>query len=176
MMGRKAKWVRVSLVVAAAIAVHALHAGSADAASIAPKADARILAAQDASARPDIVLAGFSSQQYPVFFKISAAGRALTVGAIALQMTCTSGTQFVLQDAFGPVQIGPNGRLHAGASIPPTAGSSGTTYSGTDSLTARLGRRHTHVSGTWELKVNYSSVNGMSDECDSGPVRFLATD
>ena len=49
------------------------------------------------------------------------------------------------------------------------------TYSGMDSVTARLGRRHTHVSGTWELKVNYSYTNGMSDRCDSGPVRFTAT-
>jgi len=131
--------------------------------------------AREAPASPEIVLAGFTSQQYPAFFKIAAAGRSVTLGAVALEMTCTSGSQFVLQDGFGPVRISPNGGFHAAVSIPPTAGSSGVTYSGTDSVTARLGRRHTEVSGRWELTVNYSYTNGMSDRCDSGPVRFTAT-
>jgi hypothetical protein len=143
--------------------------------ALATPALAAAQGAQGAPATSDVVLAGFTSQQYPAFFKITAPGRWLTIGAIALEMTCTSGAQFVLQDAVGPVQVGSNGRVHVGARIPPTAGSSGTTFSGTDSLTARLGRRHTRVSGTWELKVNYSYVNGMSDQCDSGPVRFAAT-
>jgi hypothetical protein len=142
---------------------------------IAALATPAIAVARDAPATPDIVLAGFTSQQYPAFFKVAAGGRVLTRGAIALEMTCTSGAQFVLQDGFGPVRISPSGGFHAAVSIPATAGSSGVTYSGMDSVTARLGRRRTHVSGTWELKVNYSYTNGMSDRCDSGPVRFTAT-
>jgi hypothetical protein len=175
--GRPAKWIRVGLVVAALIASHALNGGSAEAATTAPQPHAavRILAAQDAPNAASVVLAGFTSQQYPTFFKFSGNARTLTIGAIALEMTCTSGAQFVLEDAFGPVHISPNGRLHATTSIPPTAGSSGATYSGSDSLTARLNHRHTDVSGTWDLQVNYSFTNGMSDQCDSGPVRFTAT-
>jgi hypothetical protein len=167
----------VAVVITTVTAVHVFQAGSADAATIAsaPDGAARILAAQDAPVAPGVVLAGFTSQQYPTFFKVSGDGRTLGVGAIALQMTCTSGMQFVLEDAFGPVRIGPNGGLHAGVSIPPTAGSSGETFSGTDTLIARLGHRHTRVSGTWHLKLSYTFTNGMSDECDSGPVRFMAT-
>lgn len=177
MTGQRARWIRACFVIAVAIAAHAVNGGSAEAASLAPvpHGAARILAAKDAPATSGVVLAGFTSQQYPTFFKISAAGQTLTLGAIALQLTCTSGAQFVLEDAFGPVQIRPNGRLHAAVSIPPTAGASGVTFSGTDSLTAKLGRRDTHVSGTWDLKLNYSFTNGMSDQCDSGPVRFAAT-
>jgi hypothetical protein len=171
MTGRRARWIGVGFAVAIAAQTFG---GIAQAASIdaSPTVAARIATAPDL---PGVVLAGFTSQQYPTFFKISGDGRTLTVGAIALQMTCTSGAQFVLEDAFGPVLIGPNGHLRAGISIPPTAGSGGATFSGTDSLTARLGRRRTHVSGTWHLKVNYSYANGMSDACDSGPVRFTAT-
>ena len=61
-----------------------------------------VAVASDAPATPSIVLAGFTSQQYPTFFKIAAAGRSVTLGAVALEMTCTSGAQFVLQDGFGP--------------------------------------------------------------------------
>jgi hypothetical protein len=166
------RWVRIGLVVGAIVASHALNGGSAQAATLHP-GSARIAAA--AAPASDIVLAGFTSQQYPTFFKVSKDGRTLTVGAIALEMTCTSGAQFVLQDSFGRVRISPNGRLRVTTSIPPTAGSSGDTYSGTDSLTAKLSHRHIQVSGTWQLKVNYSFTNGMSDQCDSGPVRFTAT-
>jgi hypothetical protein len=175
--GRRAKWLRVAFVVSAAIAAHAIHGGSAQAAALAPHphAAARILAAQDAPNASSVVLAGFTSQQYPTFFKVSGNARTLTIGAIAIEMTCTSGSQFVLEDAFGRVQISPNGRLHARTSVPATAGPNGETYSGTDSLTARLNHRHTEVSGTWQLQVSYSFTNGMSDQCDSGPVRFTAT-
>jgi hypothetical protein len=175
--GTRAKWLRVAFVVTIAIAAHALNGGSAQAATIdlQPAGSARIAAAADAAPTSDIVLAGFTSQQYPMFFKVSADGRILTVGAIALEMTCTSGSQFVLEDGFGPVRISPNGKLHAATVIPPTAGSSGATLSGTDSLTARLGHRRARVSGTWHLMLNYSFTNGMSDQCDSGPVRFTAT-
>ncbi len=174
---RHAKWLRVAFAVSVAIAAHALNGGSAQAAMIhlQPAGSARMAAAADAAPTSGIVLAGFTSQQYPTFFKVSKDARTLMVGAIALEMTCTSGTQFVLEDAFGRIRISPNGRLRAATAVPPTAGSSGVTYSGTDSLTAKLSRRHTVLSGTWQLKVNYSFTNGMSDQCDSGPVRFAAT-
>ena len=154
------KWLRVAFAVAVVVAVHAF-GGSAQAAPI--------------DGQKGIVLAGFTSQQYPAFFKVSANARTLTASGIALDMTCTSGSQFVLQDGFARVRISPSGKLHVSVSIPSTAGSNGDTYSGTDSVTAKLGARHTQLSGTWRLQVNYSFTNGMSDQCDSGPVRFSAT-
>ncbi len=175
--GRRAKWIRTGLAVAVVIGAHVLNGGQADAATIdaRPFGPARIAMARDASAASGIVLAGITSQQYPVFFKISANARTLTFGSIAISVNCTSGDQFVLPDAFARVSIKPNGRLHATFSQPPTAASGGVTYSGTDSLTAHLARKHSQLSGTWQLRVNYSFTNGMSDECDSGPVRFTAT-
>ena len=121
------------------------------------------------------VLAGFTSQQYPAFFKIADAGRTLTLGAIALNLSCTSGDQVSLGDAFVRLHISANGKIHGAETQAPTAGTNGETYAWTDSLTARLNRKHTQLSGTWELAVNYSFTNGMSDHCASGPVRFIAT-
>jgi hypothetical protein len=175
--GRRARWLQVGLAVAALVAVHALHGGLADAASIRPErvASARISGARDASATPGIVLVAITSQNYPAFFKIAADGQTLTLAAISLDLNCTSGDEAVLPDAFAKVRIKANGRLHATESIPATAGSDGETYSGTDSLTAHLNRRHSQLSGTWRLRLNYNFTNGMSDQCDSGPVRFTAT-
>jgi hypothetical protein len=169
------KWLRVAFVIAAAIAVHAF-GGSAQAASIGARsfATARVATAGGSSGS-NIVLAGFTSQQYPAFFKISADAKTLRLSGIALAMSCTSGAQFILQDSFARVPISPSGKLHIAVAIPSTSGSSGVTYSGSDSVTARLGSRHTELSGTWQLHVNYSYTNGMTDQCDSGPVRFTAT-
>jgi hypothetical protein len=174
---RGSRWLRVAFVVGVGIAAQAFNSASANAAPIhmTPNQAARIAAAATGPARQTTVLAGFTTQQYPAFFKIAAAGRSLTLGAIALNLSCTSGGQVALGDAFTRVRISPDGKLHAALSIPPTAGSAGETFSGTDTMSARLNRKHTQLVGTWDLIVNYSFTNGMSDQCNSGPVRFTAT-
>ena len=172
---RRRVWLRLGLG-AAAIALYAVAGGSAGAAVIGagPVSSARIATARAAAATPGVVLGGFTSQQYPVFFRIAPNGRMVTVGAIAISLNCTSGSQPVNSDLFTRVHINAQGRMNAASSQPPTAGPTGATYTWTDSLTARLNRKHTLVSGVWRLAVNFSFTNGMSDECDSGPVRFVA--
>ena len=157
--GRRAKWLRVGFAVSLLIAAHALHSGSAEAATSAPQ---------------PVLLVSSTSQNFPAWFRISADGRKLTVAEIAVSMTCTSGAQFVVADDFAHVAISKNGTLHGTYSQPPTAGSSGETYPWADSITARLNHRHTRLSGVWRLSINASYTNGMSDQCTSGPVRFTA--
>ena len=60
-------------------------------------------------------------------------------------------------------------------SLPPTAVSGGGTYSGTDSMTAKLNRKRTQVTGVWELQLFYTFADGTTDQCDSGPVQFTDT-
>jgi hypothetical protein len=167
----RGKWLPVAFVVTAAIALSAM-SGSAMAGTIGSRPFGM---ARDASASPGFLLAGITSQNLPDWFKVSGDARTLSVAAIAVQVSCTSGSQFVLPDGFGRVPISKSGRLHDTFSQPPTAGSAGETYTWSDSITGRLNRRHTQLSGVWHLSVNYSFTNGMSDRCDSGPVRFIAT-
>ncbi len=170
-LGRR--WFRFVLAGALIVGSHLLHVGSAEAASthLRPLGTATVATATGATG--GTVLGGFTSQSYPSFVKISANGRMLEVGAIALNMTCTSGAQFVLSDGFVRIPIGPKGHLHRTRSEPPTSGPDGDTYSVTDSLHASLNRTRTELSGVWDLRVQYSFTNGMSDLCDSGPVRFI---
>lgn len=167
----RGKWLPVAFVVTAAIALPAM-SGSAMAGTIGSRPLAE---AHDASASPGFLLAGITSQTLPAWFKVSADARTLTVAAIAVGTSCTSGSQIVFPDSFVRVPISKNGRLHAASSQPPTADTAGDTYTWTDSVTARVNRRHTQLSGVWRLSVVYTFTNGMSDRCDSGPVRFTAT-
>ena len=160
---RRSVWLRLTFAVAMGLAVHAL-TGSAHAAP-----------AGEVSTAPGIVLAGLSSQQYPAFFRISANDRVLLAGGIAISATCTDGSNFVVPDLALRVPIGADGRLHRSVVTPPTAGPNGTTYSGSDTLTGRLGAAHLKLTGTWRLRVRVTGPGGESIQCDSGPVRFTAT-
>ncbi len=159
---RRSVWLRLTFAVAMSIAGHAL-GGSAKAAEVG-----------DVSG-PGTVLAGFTSQQYPAFFRISANGRVLLAGGIAIDSTCTSGLNIVVPDLFLHVPINADGRLHRSVITPPTAGPNGTTDAGTDTLTARLGPAHSELTGTWRLRVQVTGPGGESIQCDSGPVHFSAT-
>jgi hypothetical protein len=156
--GSRGRWLRGAFVATAAIAAVGI-GGSAQAAPV--------------HAGP-VTLAGFTSQHFPVFFKVSSDGRMLLTGGIGINMTCKSGATLAVPDAFAHVSIHPDGRLHA-AYTSPTILTNGTAYSGSDSLTAKLNPKHSQLSGTWELAVNYTLSDGTTDQCESGPVRFSAT-
>jgi hypothetical protein len=130
------------------------------------------VAAQAAPVGAITTLGGISSQHYPSFFEISNNGRILKLGAIALDMTCTSGDEFVLNDQDGRVPITRTGKLRADFAQAPTPLSGGGTVGGTDSLNATLNPQHTRLSGTWRLEQTYISPTGQIDQCDSGLVQF----
>jgi FlaG/FlaF family flagellin (archaellin) len=153
-------WLRIALasgLTAGALGMLALHSAPAEA----------------APAGSTTVLVGITTQSYPSFFRIAANGKSVQVTVIALSLNCTSGATFATPDAFKHVRISPNGNLQARVNIPPTAGSSGATFSGTDSMSAKLNRNRMQVAGVWELRLSYTFTNGTTDQCDSGPVRFV---
>jgi hypothetical protein len=172
MTGRK--WLGVGFAIAVVIAAHALGDGSAKAAELRPLGTAQVAAAGNASATGEIVLAGFTSQRLPAFFKLSGDGRILLASGIAIRETCTSGTQAVVPDGFAHIPIGAGGRLHT-TFVPPTTTENGITSGGIDALTASFDPAHSTLTGTWRLKLHVSMANGQSTQCDSGPVRFAAS-
>ena len=150
-------WLRLALASGLTVGAFALHSLPADAAP---------------SGR-QTVLAGLTSQGFPSYFRISPNGRTVEAGRdraeherarpapSSCSRTRTSGS-----------------RSRAAASCartsrrPPTPVSGGGTYSGTDSLSAKLNRQRTQLTGTWRLQLTYISPTGQTDQCDSGLVRF----
>ena len=130
---------------------------------------------QAAPVGPTTVLVGVTTQSYPSFFRVSANGKTVQASVIALGLGCSSGASFATPDEFSHIRIGPNGNLHAGFNLPPTAVSNGGTYTGTDSMSARINRKRTQVTGVWEMQLSYTFADGTTDHCDSGPVRFVDT-
>lgn len=157
---RRRTWIRLALAVTAAIVGHAFGGASAQAAPI--------------DSRPDIVLAGFTAQHLPVFFKVSDDGRVLLASGIALKLGCTSGSTLGVPDAFAHIPIAANGRLHT-TYAPPTTTQNGATYSETDALTGGLNSAHARLTGTWRLKWHITMASGQSVMCDTGLVHFSVT-
>jgi hypothetical protein len=160
--GRRANWLGVAFAITAAIAVPALGG------------PARAAAAGNPPAAKDVVLAGFTAQHFPVFFKVLPNGHMVLVDGIALSLSCASGGTTVWQDSTGRAPIHANGKIrmsYAG----PTILTNGTASTLNDALTARLNPKHTQVTGTWQLAVHFTFSDGTSDQCDSGPVSFSAT-
>lgn len=160
--GRRAKWLRVAFAVTVAITAHVLNAGSAQAATT------------NAASKSDTVLAGFTAQHFPVFFKVSPDGHVVLVDGIALSMACASGGTLVWQDSVGRVPVHTNGKIHV-SYAGPTILSNGVASTLNDALTAKLNPKHTQLTGTWQLSAHFTFSDGTSDQCDSGPVRFSAT-
>jgi hypothetical protein len=129
--------------------------------------------AQAAPVGLETSLTGLTSQGFPSYFRISPNGKMIDNGQIALGMSCISGAQVTLPDFVSHLRIGPSGRVHIAVNVPPTSLSGGGTYSGTDSVFATVNRKRSQVAGVWRLQLSYTFTDGTTDQCDSGPVRFV---
>ena len=90
----------------------------------------------------------------------------------ALGLGCMSGGQFTLPDFVSHIRIAPDGRAHIAVNLPATSISGGGSYSGTDSMTVKLNRKRTQLTGVWQMHLYYTFADGTPDQCESGPVRF----
>jgi hypothetical protein len=133
------------------------------------------VSAQGAKPIGPTVLAGFSSQHWPSFFKLAKDQRTLLIGSVALDMNCTSGGHFVLEDEFANVPIGRGGRLRDSWAEAPTKFADGYTVGGSGAIVVTLDRRRSRLQGVWRVHQTIISPTGQIDECDSGPVRITAT-
>jgi hypothetical protein len=109
-----------------------------------------------------------------VVLPVSKNGRRLAVAAVGLDMTCTSGIRYSIEDDYSGVPIGVNSRFSASYALPPTTVTGNVVVGGSGAMTGRLDRRHTTLSGVWHIHQTFIPPNVQRDECDSGQVKFTA--
>jgi hypothetical protein len=91
--------------------------------------------------------------------------------AVGLDLTCTSGNQFSIEDGWQLLDIAKNGKLHSTEQIPAV----GDLTSGSHTLTGRFDRQRSTFRGVWSLQLNYQFADGTTDQCQSGKVKLIAT-
>ncbi len=149
-------WIRLTLASGLAAGALAVHGAPAQAAPMSP----------------ETVMTGLTSQGFPSYFRLSPNGKTVDNGQIALQMTCVSGNVLTLPDFVSHLRINATGHMHFTVNVPTSPLSGGGTYSGTDSLSAKVNHKRTQLTGVWRLQLSYTFADGTTDQCDSGPVRF----
>jgi hypothetical protein len=98
----------------------------------------------------------------------------VTVAATGLDMTCTSGQQFPIEDAWTLLNVARNGRVHATEKIPPSSGQTISLTGGSHSLTGKLNRKRSTFRGVWQMDLTYKTSDGQTDQCHSGRVAVTA--
>jgi hypothetical protein len=172
------------LVVGAFVAIRLLVPGAARAQPVSWVSQAHDAAvATDISAhassqgvlKSGMVLGGFTSQAWPVVFELAHGGRLVILGATGLNLTCTSGDQFPVEDGWQLLTVAKNGRVNAAEQIPAQQGQGDTLTGGSHSLSGRFNRKRSTFRGTWRMQLNFMNTDGSTDMCQSGPVTFSLT-
>jgi hypothetical protein len=113
-----------------------------------------------------------TAQAWPVVFAISKNETQVAGAIAAITLSCSSGQQFTVEDAWSKLRIGRAGAVHTSAIIAPApVGSGASITGGSHSMSGKLSRRTGNFSGVWHLQLNFSTSSG-TDSCDSGEVAF----
>jgi hypothetical protein len=118
-----------------------------------------------------VALGGFTSQGWPVVFELGRGGKMVTLVGVGLDLTCTSGDQFSIEDGWQLLDIAKNGKLHSTEQIPAVGNLTG----GSHTLTGRFDRQRSTFRGVWSVQLNYQFADGTTDRCQSGKVKLIAT-
>jgi hypothetical protein len=120
------------------------------------------------------VLGGLTSGGWPVVLEVSSNGKRIRFADIGLDMNCSSGGSFSTMDFATMLAIRPNGTVHRTAALPSFTDPSGTSITGSRSISGRLNRKRWTFSGVWHLHLSFAMSHGQTDQCDSGTIPFVA--
>jgi hypothetical protein len=138
----------------------------------APTANVSANALAQGPAGSAVALGGFTSQGWPVVFELGRGGKLVTLVGAGLDLTCTSGDQFSVEDGWQLIGIAKNGKVHTTQQIPP---SGNTVTGGSHSLIGRFDRHRSTFRGVWRLQLSFKLADGTTDQCQSGSVKLIAT-
>jgi hypothetical protein len=125
---------------------------------------------------PADVYAGWSAQNDPMWFSVSAGGRRITDSSTAIDVTCTpSGAKFTTVDGLRGIPVAANRHFSAHGALPLTTSPDGSKFSESDAITGIISADHKTIRGTWTLNLVFIPPPGSTtptDTCTSRPVAF----
>jgi hypothetical protein len=127
----------------------------------------------DAAARGK-VLGGFTSQGWPVVIQMTPNGKRIEMVVTGLMMTCTSGDQVPMEDAWVTLPIRSRGRVNVAETVNPSASSPSSFAGATHSLSGKFNHARTSFTGRWHLHIAFTETSGQRVDCDSGQVGVSA--
>jgi hypothetical protein len=139
-----------------------------------------------ASARPGVVphargaasagavYGGFTGQGFPVIVEMNKSRRRVVRIGIGIRMTCTSGGGFAVADRYDDVKVSKTGRFSS-SFRDTNRNDDGTTFDREGSISGRLNKARTKISGRWSVKVTDHDLAGaVTDTCDASNISWSA--
>jgi hypothetical protein len=146
----------------AAVAITAA-AGVPLTASASPHGDG--LSARSAAAT-GVVYGGRTPQGWPVVVELSKNRRRVVQTVIGLDVPCTSGDFIFTADPYTNLAVNKKRKFRASFGPYTTRHDDGTTADSEGSVSGRLNRARTRVSGRWHLKITlYDTAGALTDTC-----------
>jgi hypothetical protein len=116
---------------------------------------------------------GVTPQGWPVVIELNRTRKQVVKATIGLTLNCTSGGLVNLPDEYSKLKISKKGKF--GASFGPATSNNpdGTTTVFEGSMSGKLNRAKTKLSGKWQLKLtDHAATGAVTDTCDSGSVSW----
>lgn len=118
---------------------------------------------------------GVTSQGQPVVVDMKPTRRQIVRAVVALELTCTSGTGFVVPDRYTRVPVTRSGKFRVAFGPITQRNDDGTTTDVEGRVSGALNRARTAINGSWSLSATEHDTTGaVTDTCSSGSVRWKA--
>lgn len=118
---------------------------------------------------------GLTSQNIPVVVEMTANRRKVVRAVAAVDLTCTSGSGFVIPDEYTRLPISRKGRFSVRFGPVTQRNDDGTTIDLEGRISGRLNSTRMRITGTWRFKATeHDGTGAVTDTCDSGAVSWNA--
>jgi hypothetical protein len=127
------------------------------------------------AATTGVVYGGRTAQGWPVMIELKSNRRRVVQAVIGLRLPCTSGNIAALPDRYVNLAVNKRRKFRASFGPDTVRNDDGTTSDFEGSVSGRLNRARSKVSGRWQLKITeHDSAGAVTDTCDSGSISWTA--
>jgi hypothetical protein len=122
-----------------------------------------------------VTYGGVTGQGWPVVVELSRNKRRVVRAVVGIALRCTAGGFAFYSDPYGNLAVNRKRKFSASFGPDTERHDDGTTSDFEGSMSGRLNRARSKISGTWRFKVtDYDNAGAVVDVCDSGSVRWTA--
>jgi hypothetical protein len=126
------------------------------------------------AAATGVVYGGRTPQGWPVMVELTRNQRRVVLTVIGITLPCTSGQSFYASDFYDDLPVNRQRKFRESFGPNTQRNDDGTTSDWEGTMSGRLNRARSKMSGRWQLKVTHFDHSGAVTDTCSGSVRWTA--
>jgi hypothetical protein len=126
-------------------------------------------------AAPGVVYGGLTSTGWPVVVELDKKHRKVVRATAAIRLQCTAGGVSTLPDGYMGLKISKSGRFSSSFGPETNRNDDGTTTDFQGSITGKLNKARTKITGTWSFTAtDHDAAGTVTDTCAATNVSWKA--